>query len=94
MARDDLLPGAKARRVLKYLIGASARLFNGEMRRAATVNLSLREVGQETQIRGGATRSESVATLRVKPWSTDDTRERSSDQIGLFARLQRRRSNA
>ena len=57
-----------------------------------TVHFLLREVRQETQIRGATTRIERVATLRAKPCSMDDTRQRSSGQIGRFAHVQRPRS--
>ena len=40
-----------------------------------TVHFSLREVRQETQIRGETRRIERVATLRAKPCSMDDTRQ-------------------
>ena len=58
-----------------------------------TVLFSLREVHQETQIRGATTRLKRVATLRAKPCSMDDTRQRSSGQIGRSAHVQRPRSN-
>ena len=58
-----------------------------------TVLFSLREVRQETQIRGETRRLERVATLRAKPCSMDDTRQRSSGQIGRSAHVQRPRSN-
>ena len=54
-----------------------------------TVLFSLREVCQETQIRGKTTRLQCVATLRAKPCSMDETRERSSGQIGRSAHVQR-----
>ena len=56
-----------------------------------TVHFSLREVRQETQIRGATRRLERVATLRVKPCSMDDRRQRSSGQIGRSAHVQRPR---
>ena len=57
-----------------------------------TVLFSLREVRQETQILGETRRLERVATLRAKPCSMDDTRQRSSRQIGRSAHVQRPRS--
>ena len=56
-----------------------------------TVHFSLREVRQETQIRGETRRIERVATLRAKPCSMDDTRQRSTGQIGPSAHVQRAR---
>ena len=53
-----------------------------------TVHFSLREVRQETQIRGKTTtRLQRIATLRAKPCSMDDTRQRSTGQIGPTAHV-------
>ena len=53
----------------------------------STVHFSLREVRQQTQIRGETRRIERVATLRAKPCSMDDTRQRSTGQIGPTAHV-------
>ena len=83
--------GTKARGVLKHR-GLGAPLQGRERRTDhSAVLFSLREVHQETQIRGATTRLKRVATLRAKPCSMDDTRQRSTGQIGPSAHVQRAR---